>query len=355
MKKLFGMLRSLFKLYVLRQRVPLFVQIMLTNACTSLCSYCEIPLRKYEDMSTERILRLLDELSEAGTIRVGFYGGEPLLRDDIHVLVSHAKKLGLMVQLYTNGLLVKKHVETIKLTDGVFISVDGSKDLHDEFRGQGTFQKVVEAINICKQFVPVYLMTVITKANKDQLQHVSDLAKSVGAIVNYQGVFEAPGTSAKVGHLKLASAEVKQTFSDIRKIKYAEGTVALSDISLEKIINYDPSIQRVGYQLGSIKCWNGKASCVIDANGDTYSCYQFIGQEKVLNLKNVGFGEAFSYLKPVSCIGCDITCGIEYNLILSLHPKAILNLFGLLTRVDNKKLRNITHEEKSSSSPATAG
>lgn len=330
--------KSLLKLYVLRQRVPLFVQILLTSRCNARCKYCDIPSRDKKEMSTERLLRLLDELAKAGTYRVGLYGGEPLLRNDIHEIVVYAKQLGLMVQLYTNGILAKKHIETIKLLDGIFISIDGPEEVHDNIRGKGNFKKVIEAIEFCKQYVPVYLMSVITKQNKEYISYLSELSKEYNCFINYQLVFETPSMSADVSSFQLSDQEKKECYETIIRLKRSNSNIALSNSNLMKMANRTATTQKKGYQCGVIKCWNGRGACVIDSDGSVYSCYQLISKENVLNLNNSNFQDAFNYINSCTCVTCNAGCGAEYNLWLSLDLDAIFNLVKVLQKTSKKAI-----------------
>ena len=69
-------------------RCPVNVMLAVTNRCNGRCAYCRIPMRSPEDLSTDVILRLIDEMKAAGTVRLGIWGGEPLLREDIGTIVQ---------------------------------------------------------------------------------------------------------------------------------------------------------------------------------------------------------------------------------------------------------------------------
>jgi AdoMet-dependent heme synthase len=57
-------------------------------------------------MTTGRVLELLDELSELGTLMLTFSGGEPLLRADWHEIACHARRRGFSLSFLTNGALI---------------------------------------------------------------------------------------------------------------------------------------------------------------------------------------------------------------------------------------------------------
>jgi len=79
-------------------RVPLSVHIGLTNRCNNRCRYCNFQALSQEDVwTTEDLIRVLNEMREAGTRRVQFTGGEPMLRKDLGIILAHAKSLGMFV------------------------------------------------------------------------------------------------------------------------------------------------------------------------------------------------------------------------------------------------------------------
>ena len=85
------------------QRAPLSVWLSVTTRCDALCATCATPLRKTEECSTETLVELIDGLARRGTARVVLTGGEPLLREDIGVIVDRCAGHGMYVELETNG------------------------------------------------------------------------------------------------------------------------------------------------------------------------------------------------------------------------------------------------------------
>ena len=330
MTDLLKLAKSGFKLYGLGQRVPLFVLWLLTNRCNIRCVYCDIPNREYKDLDTNRSLEVLDEMAEAGTIRVGLYGGEPLIRKDIYDLVKRSKENGLMTHLYTNGALVERKLDTIKLLDGVFISLDGPEEIHDKYRGKGTYKEAIRALEVCSKYVPVYIMTVLTNENKNCIEYISKLSYKYGALVNYQPVLQIPSLSTDVTDYKLSHEDLKECIEKILELKNNNPRIALSKTYLKRMLNRAPNLQKKGHQLGIVKCWNGTASCQIDADGSVNSCLHINDTEKTLNLADHNFKDAFDFLGHCSCTTCNVTCSVEYNFWLSFNPESIINLVKLL-------------------------
>jgi len=95
------------------------IRISVTDKCNFRCTYCmpkEIYnsdykfFRKTEILSFEEIVRLVGVLAELGVKKVRLTGGEPLLRNNIHLLISSLKSIeGITdISLTTNGVLLSK-------------------------------------------------------------------------------------------------------------------------------------------------------------------------------------------------------------------------------------------------------
>ena len=90
---------------------------------------------------------------------IGFYGGEPLLRDDIGEVARKAKSImkESRILLITNGLLLKKKAREVLDSgmDIVCISLDGIGEVNDMIRGvPGYYQRIIEGIEELKRIIP---------------------------------------------------------------------------------------------------------------------------------------------------------------------------------------------------------
>ena len=47
---------------------------------------------------------MLREARAVGAAQLGFSGGEPLMRDDLEILVAEARKMGYYINLITSGI-----------------------------------------------------------------------------------------------------------------------------------------------------------------------------------------------------------------------------------------------------------
>ena len=84
--------------------VPVEVMLELTHHCNFRCQHCYIPDFLVPDLlPTGRVLRLLDELAEMGTLVLALSGGEIFLRRDWLPIARRARELGFDLHLFTNG------------------------------------------------------------------------------------------------------------------------------------------------------------------------------------------------------------------------------------------------------------
>src|SRR5690606_13017817 len=106
-----------------------------------------------DELDTEAWLRVLNEARAQGSVQCGFSGGEPLVRDDLEVLVAEAHRLGFYTNLLTSGVgLTEDRAEALKRAglDHIQLSFqDTTRELNDFLSHTRTFdlkQKVAQTI-----------------------------------------------------------------------------------------------------------------------------------------------------------------------------------------------------------------
>jgi len=161
-----------------------------TKGCNLRCIHCRATateLSSPSDLSTESVLRVIDQIATVSSPILVLSGGEPLFRRDIFQLARYGTDKGLRVALATNGTgvtpdIARKCVETgIKR---VSISLDGSDAAtHDAFRGiPGAFEAALRGFRNLKDVgMSVQINTTIARHNAHQLPQVLELARTVGA------------------------------------------------------------------------------------------------------------------------------------------------------------------------------
>jgi radical SAM protein with 4Fe4S-binding SPASM domain len=93
------------------RRLPLSGSIELTFKCNLRCVHCYIPdFSGRDEMGTAEIVRIMDEIADAGCLWLLLTGGEVLTRRDFAVLYRHAKRRGFLVAVFSNGTLFDERV-----------------------------------------------------------------------------------------------------------------------------------------------------------------------------------------------------------------------------------------------------
>jgi radical SAM protein with 4Fe4S-binding SPASM domain len=133
-------------------RPHVFARFHLTNRCQLECIHCYTGSSPHlpddDELSTERWLQLVDEFAANGGKKLLFTGGEALVHRGCIDIMRRAHAHGLEVTLFSNGILIPRHIEALKeCADIVQISIDGpTAESHDHVRGEGSFKKAIRAI-----------------------------------------------------------------------------------------------------------------------------------------------------------------------------------------------------------------
>ena len=168
---------------------PLWLLAEVTYRCPLHCVFCYNPVdfaHTPDELSTDDWLRVLREARAAGSVQCGFSGGEPLLRDDLEVLVAEAHRLGFYTNLLTSGVgLTEARARTLKDAglDHIQLSFqDSTRELNDFLSHTRTFdlkQKV--AATIKDHGWPMVMNCVIHRLNIDYIDHIIDMAVELDA------------------------------------------------------------------------------------------------------------------------------------------------------------------------------
>jgi MoaA/NifB/PqqE/SkfB family radical SAM enzyme len=327
LKNLIGIGNKVLMNNVFNKNYPLNVMISLTNKCQSRCKYCNIPLRKQKELTTKELFKLFDELKKNGTERIGLWGGEPLIREDIGDIINYAKNKGFYVTMDSNGYLASEKIKDIKKLDLLLLSLDGNELCHDKNREKGSYKKVIQALEVCKNTVPVWTITVLTKNNLDQIDYILNLARKYKFYCTFQILHHSKSISSNDNNLLPTREEYLKVIDKLIFEKKRNAPIVSSFRYLNTLKKWDDYSKsyRVNRKKKDISCYAGKLFCNVDTNGDVYPCVVLIEQMKALNYLDVGFKRAFDNISNVKCSACTASCLIEFNLLFSFHLDVIYN------------------------------
>lgn len=168
---------------------PLWLLAELTYRCPLHCVFCFNPVdfaQTTVELDTEDWLRVLRQGRELGAVQCGLSGGEPLLRDDLEVIVAEAHRLGYYTNLLTSGVgLTVERAAALKAAglDHVQLSFqDSTREMNDFLSHTKTFDLKSRVAKIVKdQGWPMVLNVVIHRFNIDHIDQIIGMAAEFGA------------------------------------------------------------------------------------------------------------------------------------------------------------------------------
>ncbi len=160
----------------------------LIRRCNLTCKHCysisadtDFP----NELTTDQVFEVMDDLKAFGVPVLILSGGEPLLRPDIFEIAHRAKAMGFYTALSTNGTLIDdSNIERIAEVgfDYLGISIDGIRETHDRFRRKaGAFDASLAALRRCRELgIKVGLRFTMTQDNAAELPQLLQLMDDEG-------------------------------------------------------------------------------------------------------------------------------------------------------------------------------
>jgi len=168
---------------------PLWLLAELTYRCPLHCVFCYNPVDfalTENELDTEGWLRVLRQARELGSVQCGFSGGEPLVRDDLEVLVAEAHRLGFYTNLLTSGVgLTEERAAALKQAglDHIQLSFqDSTREMNDFLSHTKTFELKQRVARIIKSNGwPMVMNVVIHRINIDSIDKIIEMAVELDA------------------------------------------------------------------------------------------------------------------------------------------------------------------------------
>ncbi len=175
--------------HVSKPNIPLWVMIELSYRCPLQCPYCSNPLEfaTYKnELKTEDWIRVMTQARELGAVQLGFSGGEPLVRQDLEILIKAGHDLGFYTNLITSSVgMDEKRLLAIKEAgiNSIQVSFQSSdKAQNDYIAGTDAFDHKVEMAKKIKALgISLTFNIVLHRQNIDDLAKHLDFAISLGA------------------------------------------------------------------------------------------------------------------------------------------------------------------------------
>jgi len=208
---------------------PFFVSHLITTRCFAKCPTCIWRGNTPEEWNTDRIIRFYKQARQEGFVSTTFWGGEPLLREDVFDICRCCRKFGLVCGLITNGYLLPQYASQVAHNlDFLIVSVDFPSKEHDRYRGvDGIFQNAMDGILRVRKENPrlkIFLNSVVSAFNYDQVDGLVALAEKMGTTITFESVNTeeslAIGEGKERAHFgRLDLCREQAVFAKIRALK----------------------------------------------------------------------------------------------------------------------------------------
>jgi len=162
-------------------RAPLSGSIEVTRRCNNRCIHCynNLPIGDRDALLNELTYaehcRILDEITEAGCLWLLYTGGEIFLRKDFLDIYTYAKQKGLLITLFTNGILLTPEIADYLAQWRPFsieITLYGrTKETYERItRNPGSYERCMRGISLLmERGLPLKLKTMAISINKQEL------------------------------------------------------------------------------------------------------------------------------------------------------------------------------------------
>lgn len=170
------------------QSKPLMCWFSATEECDLHCKFCFADSRKKlpDELSTQEVFRLLDNIAEAGTVNMSLGGGEPTLRRDLLDIVRYAtREKRMMVALNSHGQHIDRKLARQLKWAGITqvkVSTDGLKESHEWNRGPGTWDKCISALKACRDenIQSVIFICTVSQVNMEEVPRMTRMCMDMG-------------------------------------------------------------------------------------------------------------------------------------------------------------------------------
>lgn len=302
-------------------KAPYRMDLAITYRCNCDCAHCyNARARDFPELSAQEWCVILGKLWDIGVPHICFTGGEATLHQDLPELIAHAKQLGQITGLLSNGrrLSDRKYVETLVDAglDHIQITIEShNAEIHDQMVGsRGAWKQTVRGIrNALDSELYVMTNSTLLQENSPEFEKTLDFLADLGVptvgcnALIYAGSGETVGTGLAEDNLEpiLEMVRLKTDANGQRLIWYTP----------TQYCHFDP----MQLELGVKGCTAAMYNMCIEPNGDVIPCQSYY--HPVGNILNNSWDEIWNHdlsislrerkYAPAKCNDCSLLseCG----------------------------------------------
>ncbi|MEN6620843.1 MAG: radical SAM protein [Smithella sp.] len=268
---------------ILEKTKKFILQWHVTDLCNLNCKHC------YRDgaESNPSLSELLDVLGQfydlltflrkvSGTAthgHVNLTGGEPFLNSSFMDLLNMiSSKSRLSFAILTNGTLIDAEttLSLKKLKPAyVQVSIEGTRETHDQIRGEGSFEKASSGIaNLVAAGIPVYISFTAHRNNYKEFQDVVKHGRKLGVSLVWADRLIPCGNAQSLTNDMLSPDETRSFFEIMKGSRKKK----LPLITGEKKVAMHRALQFLVGNGEPYRCNAGSTLITILPNGDVLPC-----------------------------------------------------------------------------------
>ena len=154
----------------------------LTYGCNLRCVHCYNPTHEAKnELPTEKVFQILDQLAAQGVLWVGFTGGELFTRRDVMEIFQYAKQKGFVISILTNATLITpERADNIKALEPYLVDVSiygATAETYERVtRVPGSFKKFVTGIDLLlERKAPILLKIILMSLNVHEFEEMNPI------------------------------------------------------------------------------------------------------------------------------------------------------------------------------------
>jgi MoaA/NifB/PqqE/SkfB family radical SAM enzyme len=251
---------------------PLLLVIEVTGKCNLQCTYCYNKLGNNTQLniSTDSLIKILDEAKNIGVFDINFCGGEPFVHKDFMRHIQAAVDMGFDITINTNGTLITqkiaKKLKDFDLIQHIQVSFDGhTPEINNRTRGK--FDSAYRGFQLlCKEAggksTSPSIGIVVTNKNFIHLQDIIEHFSNFTDRIHLMNV---------MGHPELQLTNENKTLLNdtiIPKIKYFAETNAVQITR----VNKNSKCEDFTYKESHVDCLAGHTFLAINPNLEILPC-----------------------------------------------------------------------------------
>jgi len=288
-----------------------------TSRCNLYCQHCYMNAssnNKEPELNTEEAIKVFSDMRKICSSKnpiLSITGGEPLMREDLFVIVEKIRSYGFDWTLTTNGTLIdlEKSRKINELSPlAVSVSIDGLKDYHNSFRsGDNAFDNAIDGIN--------RLVAAGYKKEKIVIKTIlrPEIVKEIYPI--YKMILSLGITSWHIlTILDLGRAKSRDYYLNAEQIDLSNKIITeLKGLCKMNItIDEGASILKEAGSECKRKCLSGSTSLSLLSNGDVIGCINSLRGKKHIqgnvltkNIKEI-WNKGFRENRSIKWRGCSV-------------------------------------------------